>query len=68
MEIVVDANIILAVILNEPDNVQIIEYTKGVDFVAPDVFLMKLATHFLLHLNGEKLRKMKWCNFFKYSE
>jgi predicted nucleic acid-binding protein len=37
MEIIVDANIILAVILNEPDNVQIIESTKGVDFVAPDV-------------------------------
>jgi len=37
MEVVVDANIFLAVILNEPDNERIIEATRGVSFVSPSI-------------------------------
>ena len=47
MEIVVDANIIMAVVLNEPDNLQVIEATKGIEFVS--FYLMKSVTHFLPH-------------------
>jgi predicted nucleic acid-binding protein len=37
MEIIIDANIIIAVVLNEPNNEKVIEATKGVEFVSPDV-------------------------------
>ncbi|MDR0874303.1 MAG: type II toxin-antitoxin system VapC family toxin [Prevotellaceae bacterium] len=37
MEVVVDANIFLAVLLNEPDNERIIEATRGVSFIAPEI-------------------------------
>jgi predicted nucleic acid-binding protein len=37
MDIIVDANIFMAVILNESDNGNIIEATKGVNFVAPEI-------------------------------
>jgi predicted nucleic acid-binding protein len=37
MDIIVDANIFMAVILNEPDNENIIEATKGVNFVSPEI-------------------------------
>ncbi|GHT67469.1 twitching motility protein PilT [Bacteroidia bacterium] len=37
MEIIADANIFLAVILNEPEKGRIIELTKGAELVSPDV-------------------------------
>jgi hypothetical protein len=37
MEIIADANIFLAVILNEPEKGRIIELTKGTELVSPDV-------------------------------
>ena len=37
MQVIVDANIFLAVILNEPEKQRIIEITKGIELVSPEV-------------------------------
>jgi predicted nucleic acid-binding protein len=54
-EIVVDANVFLAVILNEPERERIIEITKGLEFISPEIMPYEVANALSAMLKRNRL-------------
>jgi len=57
MNIVVDANVYLAVILNEPEKQIIIEHTKGVDLISPEVLPYEIGNALAAMFKRKRLNK-----------
>ena len=57
MNIVVDANVYLAVILNEPEKQTIIEHTKGVELISPEVLPYEIGNALTAMLKKKRLNK-----------
>ncbi|GHT11219.1 twitching motility protein PilT [Bacteroidia bacterium] len=55
MEAIADANIFLAVILNEPERDRIIELTKGIELVSPDIIPYEIGNALSAMLKRHKL-------------
>ena len=55
MNIVVDANIYLAVILNEPEKQAIIEHTKGIELISPEVLPYEIGNALSAMLKRKRL-------------
>ena len=57
MKIIVDANIFLAVILNEPEKEQIIKLTKGVELISPEIIHYEIGNSLSAMLKKNRLRE-----------
>ncbi|MCL2328505.1 MAG: type II toxin-antitoxin system VapC family toxin [Bacteroidetes bacterium] len=57
MEIIVDANAFLAVILNEPEKQKIIEITKGMELVSPEVLPYEIGNALTAMFKRKRLTK-----------
>ncbi|GHT52170.1 twitching motility protein PilT [Bacteroidia bacterium] len=57
MKILLDANIFLAVILNEPEKERIIELTRGAEMVSPEVVPYEIGNALLAMLKRRRLTK-----------
>jgi len=57
MNIVVDASIYLAVILNEPEKRVIIEHTKGVELISPEVLPFEIGNALVAMFKRKRLYK-----------
>ena len=57
MNIVVDANVYLAVILNEPEKQSIIEHTRGVELISPQVLPYEIGNALTAMLKKKRLNK-----------
>ena len=55
--IVVDANVYLAVILNEPEKQAIIECTRGVELISPEVIPYEIGNVLTAMLKKKRLNK-----------
>ena len=57
MNIVVDANIYLAVVLNEPEKQNIIEKTRGVNLISPEIIPYEIGNALTAMLKRKRLNK-----------
>jgi predicted nucleic acid-binding protein len=57
MNILVDANIYLAVVLNEPEKQRIIEITKGAELVSPEVLPYEIGNALTTMFKRQRLNK-----------
>ena len=57
MDIVTDANVYLAVILNEPEKQTIIELTKGVELISPEMLPYEIGNALTAMLKKKRLNK-----------
>ena len=55
MDLVVDANIFLAVALNEPEKKQIIQLTAGARLIAPEIFLYEIGNALSAMIKRQRL-------------
>ena len=55
MDLVVDANIFLAVALNEPEKNQIIQLTAGARLIAPEVLLYEIGNALSAMMKRQRL-------------
>jgi len=55
MDLVVDANIFLAVALNEPEKIQIIQLTAGTRLIAPEVLLYEIGNALSAMMKRQRL-------------
>jgi hypothetical protein len=60
MSVLVDANIYLAVILDEPEKKRIVELTQNTELVSPLAYPMRLAMLFLLCLSVIGLQQYRF--------
>jgi predicted nucleic acid-binding protein len=68
MEVIVDANIFLAVILNEPEKKRIIELTRGVELVSPEVVPYEVGNALSAMVKRHRLNEMQMRDSFKIFE
>jgi predicted nucleic acid-binding protein len=57
MKIIIDTNILLAVILNEPEKERLIEITKGIELVSPEIMPYEIGNALSAMIKRKRLNK-----------